>query len=186
MRRLKAIVKSGAAALGRTVFATRLRGICLQHPGKPLLLVDIDNTIADTHGFERKNPGRKIQLHQLEPLEPVRAWLLAQADTHTIVYLSARLYWHYNTTKRWLLAHGFPLADQHLILVPGPAHKLPFLRQAVASGRAIQYIDDLSYLDRSGTVQVYEKELEAIRKLPLTYLDLHFIESLLHPVQDAS
>jgi hypothetical protein len=166
MTRLAAASKAVLGALGDLYFFRRFRTLCARSEGG-LLLVDIDNTIAATHAYQRASPERKIRINALEPVPAVAAWLEREAPGRTLAYLSARNLWTYRRTERWLRRHGFP--EGELILVATPAGKLRYLSHACPRLQVI-LIDDLSYLRPDGALGFHDDVIRRVRELDLVYL----------------
>jgi hypothetical protein len=162
-----AAAKALLGAVADLRFFGRFKTLCASGEG-PLLVVDIDNTIAATHAYEAASPGRRIRIQALDPIPAVAAWLDARAAGSRIVYLAARHLWTYRRTAAWLRRHGFP--EGQLILVPTPERKLRYLRHACAR-LPVTLIDDLGYLDAEGELRFHDDVIGAIRRLDITYLD---------------
>ena len=182
----KSAIKKALGAVGNACYMPLWRRALKAAGERPLLIVDIDNTIADTHAYERSSPDRIIRIAELAPLEPMRMWLLEHAETHRILYLSARNYWDAARTKAWLLRHRFPFQSGSLVLVTRPQDKLPFLRRAAGHPAGVTYIDDLSYQSTSGDIRFHDAVIDAVRGLGIRYLDLQFISNLCSPAQAPS
>lgn len=180
---LKDTIKSVAAYWGDQYFLPRFRRFCRTDTGKPLLIVDIDNTIADTVAYEKAHPGRRIDIHALEPILSVQQWLSEQAATHEVAFLSARNYRQYRGTIQWLHRHGFTVASpQNLFMVLKPAQKIRYLQYAAKCRKTVSYIDDLSYFDPGQQkVVIHDHLVQQIKTLPIRYYDLAFISSLSSP-----
>jgi hypothetical protein len=155
-------------------FFGRFKALC-GAAGSPLLVVDIDNTLAATHAWQRASRGRRIRVDALAPVPAVAAWLEERAAGTRIVYLAARHLWTYRRTAAWLSRHRFP--EGGLILVPTPGHKLKYLRHACAR-LPVTLIDDLSYLDAGGELRFHEDVIREVRRLEITYLDYHDIAAI--------
>ncbi len=73
-------------------------------PDQPIVITDIDNTIART----KLGPLLDDKPDQVEPL-PDAAWVLtALSRGGTIIYITARPSYLTQRTKRWLFTHKFP------------------------------------------------------------------------------
>lgn len=178
MTALTAAAKAVLSAAANLYFLPRFKAACARAQGG-LLVVDIDNTIAATHSYEKASPGRVIHIEALEPIPAVAAWLAERAPAMAIVYITARLSARnlgaYRRTARWLRQHGFP--EGELILVSTPAHKLKFLRHACRR-LPVTFIDDLSYLDADGTLRFHDEVIRKIGELNINYLGYDAIAAI--------
>jgi hypothetical protein len=174
MTAVAAAAKSLLGAVADLRFFSRFKALC-GRTGGPLLVVDIDNTIAATHAYEMASPGRQIRVEALEPVPAVAAWLEERAPGTAIVYLAARHLWTYRRTAAWLRWHGFP--EGELILVPTAGHKLRYLRHACSRLKVV-LIDDLSYLDDRGELRFHDEVIREVRRLDVTYLDYNDIAAI--------
>jgi hypothetical protein len=93
---------------------------------KPLWVVDIDNTIAQTWpSFIEKHKSEAERLLSLPPLEGMCARIRGSVPRTTeVIFLSVRPYWTYFLTRQWLLAQRLPFSVSNLVLVGTPEEKL--------------------------------------------------------------
>jgi len=154
-----------AGLLGRLQLALLVR----RPPTAGYLVLDIDNTLADT--WPSLVPGAVTdgnRLAGLAELAGMRARTADLASGRRVLYVSHRFLWQLPVTLSWLRAHGFPASLGTVLLVPEPPHKLRYLRRLVAAG-PVEYWDDLSHGHEHGTVQYYEDLIAAVRSLPIDY-----------------
>lgn len=137
--------------------------------------IDIDNTIANTwpslkHTYYKSETDR----HQsLAIFIGMRDYLLQinKDPKNVIFYISARNSNLFQVTYNWLVSVGFNLSEQQLLLVPFAHNKLQYIqfvkRQHPVS---VTFIDDLSYNHENGNVLFYDKLLEEVKLLPISYI----------------
>ncbi|MBE9601660.1 hypothetical protein [Pedobacter sp. MC2016-24] len=145
-------------------------------PGGTVYLVDIDNTLADTWPSLQNYVYRSE--HQrylsLSVFIGMRKYVMSKLRNHEhVVFLSARSYFKYYTTKKWLLSCGI-LADE-LILVSNAFEKISYVNDLVDGGFNVVYLDDLSYNHEHGNVLFYSDLIYSLNKLPITYMGVEQI-----------
>ena len=140
-------------------------------------IVDIDNTIADTVDSYHTNYNSNFErLRNLKVLKGSQK-LIAELENTTVIYLTARSYIYYPITQSWLKKHGFLKSNLNLIMVETPSQKIPYLKK-VAPKYNVTFIDDLSFNQENGTTKLYSEVIEEVEKLPITYHDYFYINSL--------
>jgi len=140
---------------------------------RKIWIVDIDNTIADTWPILQSGHGSTYKrLKKLKVLKGMRKKIV-ETDA-TVIFLTARKYHHFFSTRKWLRDNGFPTSFFNVILVPRPEHKLSYLN-SVAGFFDVSYFDDMSYNHENNEVKFYTECINAIRKLPITYYDYHYL-----------
>jgi len=137
-----------------------------------VFFVDIDNTIADTWpSFLQKWPSEANRLASIPAFEGMKNYL-RQIETekgNLIIYLTARNIRYKGLTQQWLQSRGFPVHNTRLVLVATPGEKLPYIKMP-GKGFTVTYIDDLAFGHETGQVKKYETVINAVKKLPLTYV----------------
>lgn len=144
--------------------------------GGKVYLVDIDNTLADTwpslHEYVYR--GENHRYRSLSIFLGMREYVLSKlSNREQVIFLSARSYFNYYTTQKWLLSCGI-LADE-LILVSNAFEKLFYVNELIDKGVDVVYIDDLSYNHEHGEVRLYDDLIYSLNKLPITYMGLEQI-----------
>jgi hypothetical protein len=135
---------------------------------KKIWIVDIDNTIANSSNPLTTNKSSNFdRLLNLEVLIGTQKLIHNLKDTE-IIYLSARNYIYYFTTKSWLKKHSFLKNPFNLILVLHPDQKVSYLKK-IAGKYDVTLIDDLSFNQENGSVKYYTDTIEQIKKLPIVY-----------------
>ncbi len=146
----------------------------------PIILLDIDNTLADTWPSLLSKNKNNIERHKnLKPLTPVIKYIQRHysSNEYTWIYLTSRKYQLINTTKNWLFKFNMQV-NNNVILVQSPKEKIELINQYVKS--ASFYFDDLSYNQEHGELKFYSKEIEAIRKNDLiTYFGYQEIQYII-------
>jgi len=175
--RMKRLIKTIYYVCGRVVFIVELRrAIRNLRSGQKVYLVDIDNTLADTW------PSLKDCIYHCENQRyqtlsifiGMRNYLLEIQKLHKVIFISARNYLTYGTTKRWLAECG--MEGSELILVPDTMEKIYFLLELIMLKKEVVFIDDLSYNHEHGEVKSYDLMLSLLDQLPLTYIGINEIE----------
>lgn len=131
---------------------------------KIILLIDIDNTIADTWPTLNKTwKSESERLLKLNPFQPVISNLLKNYSPkeHQWVFLSSRNYFSHLVTINWLKKNNLPASWENVILVQSPMEKIELINKYVKN--KIVYFDDLSYNHENGEMKFYEKEIELIK-----------------------
>ncbi|NRF37254.1 hypothetical protein [Pedobacter foliorum] len=140
-------------------------------------LVDIDNTLADTWPSLRDYVYRN-ENHRYGSLSiflGMRNFILDKMKMKKcVIFISARSYSDYFSTRKWLSNNG--LKSANVILVNKAEDKLNYIKMLLNKGIAVVYIDDLSYGHEHGEVRLYEKMILKIKELPVEYLGVKEIE----------
>lgn len=144
---------------------------------KTVYIVDIDNTLSDTwpslHKYVYRSEDQRYS--SLSVFIGMRNYILQKITAgEKVIFISARSYFNYYSTNKWLLSCGIT-ADQ-LVLVDSALDKLLYLKELLAHDIRVVYIDDLSYDHEYGEMKLYKELIADVRKLPLTYLGVHEIE----------
>lgn len=169
--RLRGPVRGAVDGAGRMLANALARLTASRTAGRPLVVLDIDNTLADSWpSFLRSWPGERERLASLTVLpgvktvahdEPVEAGA-------AVAFVSYRNVWDWPVTFAWLRRNGFAVRWWNLILVNSPEEKLRHLRRWVP-GRAVTYWDDLSYGHESGEVRFHADVIAEVERLDLRY-----------------
>ena len=144
----------------------------INRKARSVYFVDIDNTIGDTWpSFLQKWPSEANRLTNIRPFEGMKRYLhqIGEDKDNVIIYITARNIRYGSLTKKWLKHHGFPLSNSKLVLVASPGQKIRYLKLP-GSQFTVTYIDDLAYGHETGEVKKYASIIEAVKKLPLTYI----------------
>jgi hypothetical protein len=139
-----------------------------------VLVLDIDNTLADTWPSLLPGVDPKDRLARLEPLPGMHAATVGRADDRPVVYLSHRFLWQAPVTWTWLRRQGYPVRMHSLMLVPTAADKLKPLGSLAALG-PVEYWDDLSFGHEHGEVQFYQELIDQVRAMPIAFHDFQAI-----------
>ncbi len=171
-RIVKGLVWQAVHALAALV--GRLQGelVARAHRGRPLWVLDLDNTLADTWpSYLSEHAGERARLAGLAPLAGMvdATHGEAQRKGAGTVVLSHRAVWHWPVTRQWLARHGIRLRWYELVLVADPAHKVAHLRRWCRAGCDLVYWDDLTHGTEHGREQRYEDVVAAVAELPLTH-----------------
>jgi hypothetical protein len=130
---------------------------------KIILLIDIDNTLADTWPTLNKTwKSESERLSKLNPFQSVISHLFKNYSpkVHQWVFLSSRNYFSHLVTINWLKKNNLPAGWKNVILVQSPMEKIDLINKYVKN--KIVYFDDLSYNHENGDMKFYEKEIELI------------------------
>lgn len=169
---LSSLIKRAAFGLINPIFRV-LFSIAVRASKKKILVVDIDNTIADTwKTIGQKNTSEYARLINLELLKGTKEFI-DQTDA-TVIFLTARNYRHVPVTRQWLENQGFIVDIFHMIFVLEAHQKVSYLKK-IAHKKEVIFIDDLSFNHEKGAVEFYKTTIDAVKKLPITYYDYNFI-----------
>ncbi|WP_439506868.1 hypothetical protein [Sediminibacterium sp.] len=145
---------------------------------KSYVVIDIDNTIADTWKVLYKLKGYKS--YELIPtLNGTIREIKDKYDGMPKIFLSNRNIFTYSATSNWLLKHK--LIDEGkdlLILTSFPEQKLYYLNKLVRNNSEVFYYDDLSYNHENGKVEFYDHIITKVKKIDLKYFDYSYIVNL--------
>lgn len=140
-------------------------------------LVDIDNTLADTWP-SLKNYVYRNEKHRYASLSifiGMRNFVLDKMRAEKkVVFISARSYFDYCSTIKWLSGNG--LESNIVILVNKAEGKLDYVKILLNRGISVVYVDDMSYGHEHGEVKYYEKMILKLNELPIEYLGIKEIE----------
>jgi heat shock protein HspQ len=180
MTSLKKRVKNIVSYFINFIFLYRFRIFCNNAILSDILIVDIDNTIANTHENIKTLPPnkKKVDIKKLAPFNNVRKWIIEENSNCEIFYLSARNYWQYKDSKEWLRFNKFPYQNFGLAIVANPNQKIKYLDIAISKFRSVKYIDDLSFLDVQEKLCFYEKTIKQVKQMKLNYFDYNFIDKI--------
>lgn len=159
-------------------FTLRLKSFIANNAAREIVVLDIDNTIADTwKHLGTFAAGRKKFFLKLPVLHGTIQYIRENYSALPIVFLSNRNITDIRSTKKWLRNAGFDLKENMLIVTNDPQDKLAYL-QLLACGKKVIYFDDLSYNHENGKVLFYDDVLRAVRLMDIKYYDYQFILKL--------
>ncbi|MBK8658834.1 MAG: hypothetical protein IPN22_08170 [Bacteroidetes bacterium] len=140
--------------------------------GRTLYVFDIDNTIGHTYPtLLRDYTSEKARMLSIPVFPRMKNLLcsLHHSKSRKVVFLTSRSYTLWSTTHDWLELNNIPGSLIDVILVSSPAEKVKLLTTSASKVRIV-YIDDLSWNQERGELKWYDSELEAVKKLPITYI----------------
>lgn len=142
------------------------------------LVLDIDNTIADTwKNLENFKKDRKQFFKNLSPLEGTIQHIKKNYSNYPIIFLSNRNIFDYQVTKDWLKEVGFDTKDCLLILTNKPIDKVSYLKY-LTDNFEITYYDDLSYNHENGEILFYNVVINEVKKMNIDYFDYEYLVKL--------
>ena len=163
---------SGAIdGVSRVVGRAQTALTCRSAGAGPLVVLDIDNTIADTWPtLQRAWSSERARLAALPVLGGMKvvAHDAPLADGSRVIFLSHRRLWQWPVTFSWLRRNGFDARLTNVVLVASPSEKLGHLRRC-AAGREVTYWDDLSHGHESGAVEFYTDVIAEVERLGVEY-----------------
>ena len=133
---------------------------------KPLLILDIDNTLADTWpSFAQKWNSDRDRHINLLPLHPVIKYVKSTypVENYEWVFLTNRSYYLRKLTIKWLVNQELPAYNANVILVQNPKEKIELIKKYIKR-RAI-YFDDLTYNHEKGEVKFYSEVIQQCKVL---------------------
>jgi hypothetical protein len=128
---------------------------------KPLLIIDIDNTIANTWPtLNQKWISEKFRVINLQPIQSVINHLKEKFPeiSYEWIFLTSRSYNLRKVTIKWLKNQNLPANNSNVVLVQNPNEKL-FLINKFANKRIV-YFDDLTYNHENGEIKYYSNVIE--------------------------
>ena len=82
-----------------------------------------------------------------------------------VIFLTARSYFSRQTTENWLHENGILQTSKNLIITRTAKDKINIIKSLPLAKLKIFYIDDLSHKHEKGTVEMFEDEINCIKKL---------------------
>lgn len=147
---------------------------------KSYLICDIDNTIADTWPSLTKNvkfSSEKARYSSLALLNGSAQWVL-ENKSEQIIFLSARPFIYFFTTRKWLKQNGFNVKWNNVILVENAQAKLPFFKFLNEMNAEITVIDDLTYNHENDNIKYYSNIIRSVKEMDINYIDYESILKL--------
>lgn len=147
---------------------------------KAIVLMDIDNTVADT--WPCISVTYESYAHRLISL-PVfinmRNKIIAYDHAEIpIFFISARNRGSKLYTTQWLRSMEIPVENKLVYIVYRPETKLWMLKLALSKQKQIYYYDDLSYNHENGEVKYYQHLIKEIQKTKANYFDKQAIDTI--------
>ncbi len=130
---------------------------------KPIVIIDIDNTIADTWPTINEIWDNTFERHiNLKPLLPVIGYIKSNYPNSKFqwIFLTSRNYYLHNTTRKWLMKSSM-FVERNIILVQSPSEKIDLFKKYL--NKSFVYFDDLSYNHENNKVLFYEDALQYIK-----------------------
>ncbi len=159
-------------------FNSKLKSFTKKKQIKEFLVLDIDNTIADTWtNLKDFKKNRKEYFLNLKPLLGTIKYVRKNFSELPIVFISNRNIIDYSVTKKWLKKNGFNMNENLLIVTNNPIDKVQYLKY-LSENFKIHYFDDLSYNHEKGSVLFFDDVLNQVKKMNLNYYDYQFILNL--------
>jgi hypothetical protein len=154
-------------------FIQKVKKFYKQYPSPGILVLDIDNTIADTWPAIRDRGAEKWHhfslFKKLRPFQERITFFISRYPASPIIFLSTRNIVYYKTTKRWLLQSGFNNRNFLLILTLKVEDKLKYLEILQNQYKKVIYCDDLSYNHEHGEVKYYQHVIDKVADMKLEY-----------------
>lgn len=175
---MKRLIKYFFFALIGSLFKVRFRWLIRKvDEQSSVYLVDIDNTLANTwpslKDYVYKNENHRYR--SLPIFMGMRDFIRSKAGQNVkVIFISARSYFSYRVTCRWLISNG--LSGDEVILVAKPDDKLEYISELLYRRINVVYIDDLSHSHELGMMQLYEELILDLKQLPIQYLGVNEIE----------
>ena len=124
-----------------------------------IYIFDLDNTLANTWiSYNMNYRNDKERLSSLAVFLGMKKLIeKTYLEGHYVVVLTAREYWHYFITKKWLFENN--ISYNNLTLVSHPSQKLELLKKLKID---YIYFDDLTYNHENGELKFYTKIIHKI------------------------
>lgn len=142
------------------------------------VVIDIDNTIADT--WKVLNKLTDLKYYEFIPtLDGTIREIEEKYVGVPRIFLSNRNILTYSATCNWLLKNQLiDYKKDLLILTSYPEQKLYYLKQLANKNAQIYYYDDLSYNHENGEVEYYSDVISEVKKINVRYFDYSHIINL--------
>ncbi len=137
--------------------------LLVRKSNKPIVIIDIDNTIADTWPSINAHWKSIFERHiALKPFKKVIEFINTEYSpkNYTWVYLTSRKYQLRGVTKKWLIENNMQVSN-NIIIVQSPKEKVELYKKYL--NKSFVLFDDLSYNHENGIVKFYENEIDYIR-----------------------
>lgn len=143
-------------------------------------IVDIDNTVAASwQTFNQNWTSEKERLANIPLLQGSVDYINSRKkEGESIIFLSARNYFTFDITYEWLRKYKLVQNKTQLFLVAFPKEKITFIKKAIGKNNKVIYIDDLTYNHEKGETKYYSSVIEAVKNLPIEYIDYDTILKL--------
>ena len=175
---MRKVVKALYNPFIKFYFYSKLKSFIKTKKSTSYLVLDIDNTIADTwKNIENFKKNRKNFFSNLLPLVGTIQYVKEKYGHLPIIFLSNRNIIDYQVTKDWLQKNGFNTPECLLILTNDPNDKLTYLKY-LTNNYAVTYFDDLTYNHENGKELYYHEVISEVKKMKIDYFDYEFILKL--------
>lgn len=151
----------------------------LSNKKSKIIFIDIDNTIANTAGFIKKNNiFDSKNAMSISPLNGTIDFINQNFSDYKFIFLSHRSVLIYQTTKKWLVHNDIWKTGSHLYLVSNAVDKIKFFKLCLKIIPNPVIIDDISYGHENGEVKTYSKIDQFIKKNNIDHYGKDFINDL--------
>jgi hypothetical protein len=175
---MRKIIKSVINPFIKYYFHFKLKSFVRKNESNFFLVLDIDNTIADSwKDLENYKKNRNQYFKNLKPLKGTIEHLKKKYSTYPIIFLSNRNIIDFKVTKYWLKKTGFETKKSLLILTNNPSDKLIYLKY-LTDNFDITYFDDLSYNQENGEILFYNVVINEVNKMKINYFDYEYLNKL--------
>ncbi|TDP59195.1 hypothetical protein [Flavobacterium dankookense] len=175
---MRKIIKAFYNPFIQFYFNSQLKTFTKTKKSNSFLVLDIDNTIADTwtnlNGFKK---DRNAFFLNLQPLHGTLNYINNHFSNLPVIFISNRNIIDYKVTKKWLIKNGFNMNDNLLIVTNNPIDKIKYLKY-LSNNFEIIYFDDLSYNHEKGKPLFFGEVIDEVKKMNLKYYDYQFILNL--------
>ena len=144
-----------------------------------ICIVDIDNTLANSWPsllIEWSNERERYMNLRYFP-QVLEEIIKVKEDGYSLLFLSARPFQFYSTTKHWLDLLPRLKGTFQLYLVSNPFFKLKFLYWFNLK-KEILFFDDLSYNHEGDCLLFYEDCINKMSELNIKYYDYFYLKTL--------
>jgi hypothetical protein len=172
---LKNFVLTPIAIIVRFIAINKIR----RYKNKRVFIFDIDNTIADSipsfNVKKWKSESERVATLAVFVKMNRLINILYNNPNNKIFFLTARGYFSYNATIKWLKSLNFPVGKYDVFITRTAHEKVNILKKVVSTKNNIYYIDDLSYINNDGSLITYA---DIISKLNIMHTKkiIHFFD----------
>lgn len=144
---------------------------------KSIVIFDLDNTLYNTWPYINKYQKKQELYGKIPIFETMKSNVFEANKEAIIVFLTARKIKTLQATKK-RLEKDFKGMKYYLVMVDKSIEKLAYLKFFLKRANKVMYFDDLSFNQENGKEKFYNRVIEKVKELPLTYYGAEHIKKI--------